>query len=65
MFYKIINDGARSLLTFVNIYNSQDIASYLHELEHEFIQLASYSSSCTDESRCVPSLISALANTEW
>ena len=47
MFYKIINDvGAKSLLTvtFINIYNSQDLATYVHELGHEFIQLASYSS---------------------
>ena len=31
------------LLTFINIYNNQDVASYLyvHELGHEFIQLAS------------------------
>ena len=47
MFYNIINDvGVRSLLTqaFINIYNSQDLASYtyVHEPGHEFIQLASY-----------------------
>ena len=41
-YVKIINDvGTRSLLTFINIYNSQDLASYLHELGHEYIQLAS------------------------
>ena len=36
----MIND-ARSLLTFINIYNhdNQDLASYLHELGHKFIQL--------------------------
>ena len=44
MFYKIINDiGAGSLLTFINTYNGQDLASYLHELGHEFIQIAGYS----------------------
>ena len=45
------------LLTFINI---QDLASYLHELRigHEFIQLA-IAIAATDESRCVPSLISA------
>ena len=65
MFYEIINDvGTRSLLTFINIYSSQDLATYsytyVHELGHEFIQLASYIPP-TDESRCVPSLISAFS----
>ena len=51
---------APGLLTFINIYSSQDVASYLyvHELGHEFIQLAI---AATDEIRCVPSLISAFS----
>ena len=62
MLYKIINDvGARSLLSFIIIYNSQDLASYLNEPGHEFNQLPELSIAATDESRCVPSLISAFS----
>ena len=50
MLYKIINDvSTRSLLSFINIYNSQDLASYLNELGHEFNQLPELSIAATDE----------------